>query len=144
MRRKHWFILFGIILLLSWIAAFALLISPLDLDTTHNFAYSSKPNSSGYASSMEMTSVQWEQFKNELYLNKISTNAISYLDSGDLKLVTFNGILVNKDFNFGYILPSTRKTNGSSAQNIEQVLFAISGVCTIIFVVVLLGAEYGN
>ena len=113
----------GIVLLLAGIC---IVISPLDKVVRYE-ASSYIEDSSGNVSSIELNPTQWEQFKTDLFNDKIDITQVKYIDSGDNKLVQFHDIPVDKNFPFGVVTPISRKRTNSAPRNIEFVCIIVGG-----------------
>ena len=121
-------IIIGVVLLL---VAFGFVISPLDSVTTYK-ASSTKDDSNGNVGSLELNPIQWEQFKTDLFNDKVDITRVNYIDSGNNKLVQFQNITVDQNFPFGVVNPVIGKLGGSMPITIEFICFILGGV--IIFI----------
>ena len=121
-------IVIGVILLL---VAVGLIISPLDGVTTYE-ASSSKTDSNGNVSSLELNPEQWEQFKTDLYNDKVDITEVKYIDSGENKLVQFRNIIVDQNFPFGVVNPVVGKRGNSPPIIMELICFILSAIAIIV------------
>ena len=66
-----------------------------------------------------MTSSEWEQFKIDLYNDEYSDiKDVTYLDSGELKLVSFEDMRVEEDFAWGELANYDQKIRGGAADDL--------------------------
>ena len=90
-----------------------------------------------YESSGEylMTDQEWEQFKIDLYNDEFSDiNDVAYLHSGNINLVSFKDMRVEKDFAWGELVSDTRKIPGVPFALVFAFVF-LGGVGTTIAVI---------
>jgi hypothetical protein len=114
----------GIVLLLAGIC---IVISPLDKVVRYE-ASSTIEDSGGNVSSVELNPTQWEQFKTDLFNDKIDITQVKYIDSGDNKLVQFQDIPVDINFPFGVVTPVIGKRTNSAPVIIETLCFIVGGI----------------
>lgn len=75
---------------------------------------------------LQLDSAQWENFKAEIYQQpNVKFKDITMLDSGDIKLVSFQGIKVDKDFQYGELKSHKEKPFGSFPQILQSLCFAL-------------------
>jgi hypothetical protein len=111
-KMNKYLLIAGILLILTGLG---LIISPISNTTTY------------YASGrLLLNDTEWEQFKSDLYSqDKAYISKISYLDSGDIKIVEFHDLTVSQDFAYGTLTEHSHKT--SPLIIILEFIFMISG-----------------
>ena len=78
---------------------------------------------------LELNTEQWEDFKSEIYKQpEVRFNQINYLNSGELKLVSFDNIHVSENFPYGEI--SIKHDKGEILKQISLSLILIGAFLT--------------